>query len=148
MRKLTLKEILESERSLVLEIPTPKEEYDPILRKFILDCFNQEFRAKDSIEEDDIRFAAGEMVANAIYYGNNYDSSKKIRLACSWIDDCFYFVVGDEGNGFDIENPEYKGMPVPMGSLGIAYTKQRMDLVYNFGDSAAYCVKRIQSKNQ
>jgi serine/threonine-protein kinase RsbW len=57
--------------------------------------------------EDDIYWltiAAREAIANAIKHGNKLDSSKKVYVDLSMVDDYFVMKVSDEGEGFDIKS--------------------------------------------
>ncbi len=141
IRKLSLEKILKNNDTKVLEIPTPvHDSYPEEAISFVIDNFRS--RIKNDSLVNDIRVAASEMIANAIDYGNKRNPLKKLKVYCSWFGDKFYFVIQDEGGGFDIDKPKYQGGPQPEGGLGIEYTKQRMNLVYNFGDSASYVCKR------
>ncbi len=143
-KKRSLNEIVNNEETSTLVIKTPtKVAYPEEAIDFVVKNFKK--KVKDETMIEDVRFAAGEMVANAIEHGNKRDETKLVKIYCSWFGDDFYFVVQDEGEGFDIENPRYKHSP-PEGGLGIIYTKQRMDLVYNFEDSASYLCKIYKRK--
>jgi len=138
-KKLTLNRILKLDGLRQIEVPTP--DYDS--EKELIELIVNEFRKKTLDEEliGSIRFVAGEMINNARYYGNHLDILKKIRLYLAWRDNDFYFVIEDEGGGFDMKNPVIKAGP-PESGIGIFYSKQRTDLTYNFGDSRSYiCLK-------
>ncbi len=140
-KKLTLEEISSSKNCKKLEVGTPQKDYPKKLIDFTTENFTTE--SSDANLINDVRVASGEMISNAIKYGNRRDPSKKIRIYCTWVDNNFYMVVQDEGYGFDIDNPKYRGVPIPKGSLGISYAKQRVDILYNFQDSASYLCKRV-----
>jgi len=53
-----------------------------------------------------VRIASGEMMANAIDWGNKRNPLKKIKGYCSWF-----------GKGFDIENPECQELSRRMEDL-------------------------------
>ncbi len=78
-----------------------------------------------------------ELIANASEHGNGRDPSKNIEIHYGWDQNNFYFVVIDEGLGFDVNNKNL-GRP---GS-GLASAESLMDDVYNFGDNAVYVRKR------
>ena len=140
MQKLSLAQILERDNTQILEIFTPSENilFSNEVLNFVTDNFKLKSRNKDLIT--DVECATRQMIANAIEHGNKSDSSKKIKVYCSWVGKGFYFVVQDEGKGFDVENPP-AGDP-EYGGLGLHYTKKMMDLVYNFNDSAVYLCKK------
>lgn len=146
MRKLSLEKILKNKGTRILVITTPtNNSYPKDAINFVIENFRN--RIKDDSLVDDIRVAAGEMIANAIDHGNIKNQSKNLKIYCSWFEDKFYFVVQDGGEGFDIDNLKYQGFPQPEGGLGIAYAKQRVDLVYNFRDSASYLCKMVRANN-
>ncbi|MBN2052027.1 ATP-binding protein [Candidatus Woesearchaeota archaeon] len=140
LRKLSLEKIANDENTKILEVATPNKAYPEELISFFVQNFKQ--RSNDQKMINDVRIASGELIANAIDYGNKKDSWKKLRLYCLWVRRKFYFVIQDQGAGFDIDEPVFKGFPPPEGSAGLAISRQRVDLLYNFRDCASYCCKK------
>ena len=140
IRKLNFKKISKNPGASTFSFATPESGgYFSEGSQFILDNFSK--RTSDERLIEDVRFVSDELVANAVEHGNIRDSNKKINIFCLWLKDKFYFVVQDEGKGFDLSRPKYRSMPPPEGSLGLKYSKQRLDLVYNFQDSCSYACK-------
>ena len=142
MKKLTLEEISKNPNTKILIFQTPT---DYAYNENGINFVKKNFAIKNvtGSQLDDIRFAAGEMISNAVMHGNKRDSDKKIEIYCLWVEKNFYFVIKDEGKGFEIDNPLYGVICPPEGSLGIELTKSKMNLVYNFKDSASYICKKI-----
>lgn len=137
MRRLTLDELLRYLQTKRLDIATPMEpRYPKEGTDFIVAEFKTGSTEPDLVEH--VRFAASELIRNGIEHGNRMDPSRKLHLFCAWIHDTFYFVVQDEGEGFNLARPNYEGAPQPEGGLGLLYSKEAMDEVYNFRDSASY----------
>ena len=106
---------------------------------FVVEKFSE--RTSDERLIEDIRFVTSEMVSNASYHGNNLNPHKKIRINCGWMGILFYGVVQDEGAGFDINNPHYHAGP-PEGGMGIDLSRERVDLLYNIGNTVFF-VKKV-----
>ncbi len=125
-----------------MEALTPETEYYP---KELISFVTEEFNKKPSHRQDDVRVAAGEIIANAILYGNNRDPLKQIEIYCLWKEKVFYFAVKDQGSGIDINNPPFvpgRSGSAPDGGMGIEVTKMKTDLLYSQG-STVYCGVRI-----
>ncbi len=148
LAKLSLEQLIKIPETKILKFKTPLNNVQYPLGKidFIVNYFGTRTDNPELLE--DIRVAAGEMIANAICHGNHFNPEKEIKLYCSWIKNIFYFVVKDEGEGFDINNPRYLSAPPPEASLGLACTRQRTSLVYNFKDSASYVCKELPQKQK
>ena len=142
MKKFTLQEILGNSSTITREFQTATHVGD---RDDISDFVVQEFKKRTSNEKliEDIFFISGELANNSNEYANNYNSSKKITVSCLWKSpEEFYFVVKDEGKGFDVANSKRFGGD-PMGGCGIYWSKQRSNILYNFNDAAVYVGKKI-----
>jgi anti-sigma regulatory factor (Ser/Thr protein kinase) len=143
--RLALEEIASDERVVVKELSSVGYNEEKSLIKFVLENFCE--RVRDTNLFGNIRFSAGEMINNARYHGNKLDEDKKVIVYCLWKDDAFYFAVQDEGDGFDMDNPEYRSSP-PDGGMGIDFTRKKMTDVYNFRDSASYCVLEVNGREE
>lgn len=155
--KKSLERIMQNPTCKTLEFSTPSKGNSPYVReaiRFVVGAFLENYGGRDSdslkvVEgssmdkvSDDVRLTAGELIANAVENGNCFDSEKKVKVYCSWFGRKFYFAVVDEGNGFDMSKEGLSGGG-PERGLGIGYSRQAMDLVYNFKDSAAYAYKKV-----
>jgi len=63
--------------------------------------------AKAGFEEDDqhqIGMAVRECAVNAVVHGNRYNKNKKVHLDVEWTGQEITVVVGDEGEGFDVNS--------------------------------------------
>lgn len=111
-------------------VPTPKQDYSEELIGFVL----SEFQKKSQQRINDVRVAAGELIANAIQYGNDHDPAKLINIFCLWKEGVFYFAIQDEGEGFDVNDPPFvagkSGVP-PEGGMGIAVARGKLDFLGN-----------------
>ena len=78
-------------------------ESDSHLREQLNDLLSELFRFTPLPEEDlgRIRYAALEMVQNAIEWGNRRDKNRQVRIFYEMTDDMVKFVVTDEGQGFN-----------------------------------------------
>jgi anti-sigma regulatory factor (Ser/Thr protein kinase) len=140
-KKLKLNKILKLNGLKRIEVPTPNYDSERRLTELIVDNFREKTSKEDLIES--IRFISGEMINNARFHGNHLDTSKKIILYFAWKNNDFYFVVEDEGKGFDMKNPSFGGACFPERGLGIDYSKQKADLIYNFRDPRSYVCLRV-----
>lgn len=146
-KKLRLDEIRGLPDSMEMEI-IPKEhniyfEYMNISKKFITDHLKKKTSDKKVIRT--IEGIAGEMINNGIWHGNE-DSSKPIRINVGWKGNKFYFVVRDEGKGFNMAKPkvdwEFDYWTGGLG-MGIFLSKKMVDRIYNFKDPASYVCMRV-----
>jgi hypothetical protein len=128
---LSLEQIAAS--AAVLDIPTPHRAYPARAIGFVLKQAGTRLQHRI----DDIRIVAGELISNAVRHGNRRDASKRLRVYCSWREECFYFAVQDEGDGFDLCAPSYRCLPAS-DSVGLMLSERRADLLYNFNDPVAY----------
>jgi len=143
MKKLKLKEIIKLNEAKSILVSTPEYSTEELKEQLM-----KEFKRKTSDENLiwNTKFVLTEMIDNAIYHGNHLDTSKKIKINMAWKKNNFYFVVQDEGQGFNMKNPRRSPGP-PESGLGIFYSKRKADLVYNFGDSASYvCINVPKNK--
>jgi serine/threonine-protein kinase RsbW len=137
--RLKIEDIVSKGSGSIYELTfhTPSTTYpeDPAI--FVRNILNSQKLEENQV--DSIVIAARELIANAIEHGNKMETNKNIRVICGWIEKDFYFVVQDEGNGFDIKNAG--NWFDPEGGYGIPVVKRRVDLLYNFNDPAAYFIK-------
>lgn len=102
--------------------------------------------------DDDSRYWIGiavrEAVANAIKHGNQQDSTKKVTVDLTVVDELLKIQISDEGEGFDPTevadplNPE--NLLKPSGR-GIFYMKRFMDdIQYSFGPSGGTMVTLLK----
>jgi len=57
----------------------------------------------DEDEQHHIGISLRECLVNAVVHGNKYNSRKKVRLVVSRTPDRLEILVGDEGEGFDVQ---------------------------------------------
>lgn len=142
IRKLNLKKISKNPKTSKFSFSTPEfEGYNSEGTQFILNRFSTKVSDEGLI--DDLRVVSNEFISNAVDHGNRGDPNKKINIFCLWVKDKFYFAVQDEGPGFDIRNPIFLSPPPPEASLGLKYSQQRLNLIYNFNDSCSYACKVV-----
>lgn len=63
--------------------------------------------AKGGLEEDDqgqVGMAVRECMVNAVVHGNRYNKNKKVHLEIERTADSLVVIVGDEGEGFDMNS--------------------------------------------
>ena len=136
-RKIHLDKMTRNNDTVTMSVPTPDTHYPRELISFV----TGEFGKRSSTRGDDVRAAAGETIVNAIIHGNDNDPSKQISVFCLWRNKIFYVAIKDDGLGFDLDKPPFikgkSGIP-PEGGIGLSVTRQRTDLLYNFGDSVTY----------
>ena len=86
----------------------------------ILQQLTLEFHVLDDRDFSKIRLCLDEALTNAIEHGNNFDSTKKVKIKYIAAEhqqenkkNCFGFAISDEGPGFqqkdlpDYDNPEF-----------------------------------------
>lgn len=151
IKRLHTREIESLDGHSSLQFPTPERTSYP---EIPMEWLKENFALREHDEESmtQLRIAAAELLANAIDYGNNRNSQKTLEIHCGWSDDCFlthfYFAVIDQGEGFDTENPIYRGWGPPEGSYGLQVARANLSLLYNFKDSASYGVKRVNDPHK
>lgn len=79
---------------------------------------------------DDIKFAVGEAISNAIRHGSPRGASNKVTIRCERTNDRFIVQISDEGHGFDPEDRDlaHPGLLVENGR-GIFFMKTFVDEV-------------------
>ena len=144
IQKLNLNQISKNPNTSRFEFPTPRLGENSKGTEFILENFRKKVDNKNLV--NDIKITSNELISNASFHGNHLDSNKFIKIYCLWIKNKFYFVFKDEGNGFDILRPPKNGPSPPEGGLGLIYSKERVDKLYNFKDSCAYACKKLSKQ--
>jgi DNA-binding response OmpR family regulator len=101
---------------------------DSRLREQLNDLLSELFRFTPLPEEElgRIRYAALEMVQNAIEWGNHRDKNRTVRISYEVTDEMVKFVITDEGQGFDRESlPHAASDDDPIGHMEV---RQKMGL--------------------
>ncbi len=107
-------------------------------------------------ELEDIRIALGEIVANAIEWGNHEDATKPVRVSYCLFPEEIVFKIEDLGPGFDIsELPEPESDPLELmrvreeqgkrpGGLGLTIAHKVMDrIIHNRVGNSVVMSKRL-----
>jgi serine/threonine-protein kinase RsbW len=88
-----------------------------------------------------------EAVNNAIIHGNGLNAEKKVKVLCKRENNVIYFIISDEGNGFDYNNLPDPTDPTNIEKLtgrGVFLMKQLSDqLIFSNGGSTV----EMQFKN-
>ena len=99
----TLEHRRELERGKVRSVVRLQMQSDSRLREQLNDLLSELFRQTPLSEEEvgRIRYAAMEMVGNAIEWGNRHRKELTVSISYELTDDAVKFVIADEGTGFD-----------------------------------------------
>jgi anti-sigma regulatory factor (Ser/Thr protein kinase) len=101
---------------------------DSRLREQLNDLLSELFRFTPLPEEElgRIRYAALEMVQNAIEWGNRRDKNRTVRISYEVTDEMVKFVITDEGKGFNRDSlPHAASDDDPVGHMEV---RQKMGL--------------------
>lgn len=77
--------------------------------------------------------SVNEAVVNSLKHGNHFEFSKRVLIQFIEKDDCYQFIVEDEGNGFqynEIPNPLDKENITKESGRGIFIMRQYTDKMY------------------
>ncbi len=77
--------------------------------------------------------SVNEAVVNSLKHGNHFEFTKRVMIQFIEKDDCYHFIVEDEGNGFmfnEIKNPLDKENITKESGRGIFIMKQYTDKMY------------------
>ncbi len=97
----------------IQEIHFPSKTENLALVEKLIDQVCEEFNVNED-HYGNILIALTEAVNNAILHGNKQDPAKQIRLVCENRENNLFFVVEDQGDGFD-----YQGLPDPTDPANI-----------------------------
>lgn len=77
--------------------------------------------------------SVNEAVVNSLKHGNHFEFNKRVLIQFIEKDDCYQFIVEDEGNGFqynEIPNPLDKENITKESGRGIFIMRQYTDKMY------------------
>ncbi len=138
-----------------VELTAPsRESYLERLENFVDLLYGTELTEE---EKDDLKIAIGEIVSNAVEWGNRNDAQRSVRVSYCMFPTEIVFKIEDEGSGFDLDAvPDPSGDPIAhilaraaegkrVGGYGLYITRKIMDkVIYNEQGNAVIMSKLLK----